>query len=108
MGQNFDQAKCEDTFWPLPNILMASVFIYSAGKAGSWVEEKTECFPNSAWVCRVYICNKVSIVLDFTIFLVGLRPRICVKYFLSFPQKNLSPEKTEKNEIWIYFSIFEW
>ena len=22
---------------------------------------------------------------------------ICVKYFLSFPQKNLSPEKTETN-----------
>ena len=25
------------------------------------------------------------------------RPGICVKYFLSFPQKNLSPEKTETN-----------
>ena len=26
-----------------------------------------------------------------------LWPGICVKSFLSFPQKNLSPEKTEKN-----------
>ena len=25
MGQNCDQAKCDDTFWPVPNILMASV-----------------------------------------------------------------------------------
>ena len=25
------------------------------------------------------------------------RPRICIKYFLSFPQKNLSQEKTETN-----------
>ena len=25
------------------------------------------------------------------------RPGICVKYLLSFPQKNLSPEKTETN-----------
>ena len=28
---------------------------------------------------------------------IGLRPGICVKYFLSFPQKNLSPEKTATN-----------
>ena len=28
-----------------------------------------------------------------------LRPRIGVKYFLSFPQKNLSPEKTETNQV---------
>ena len=27
----------------------------------------------------------------------SIGPRICVKYFLSFPQKNLSPEKTETN-----------
>ena len=26
-----------------------------------------------------------------------IRSGICVKYFLSFPQKNLSPEKTETN-----------
>ena len=26
-----------------------------------------------------------------------IRPRMCVKYFLSFPQKHLSPEKTETN-----------
>ena len=25
MGQNFDQAKHDDTFWSMPNILMASV-----------------------------------------------------------------------------------
>ena len=28
---------------------------------------------------------------------VKLWPGICAKYFLSFPQKNLSPEKTETN-----------
>ena len=28
---------------------------------------------------------------------VSCGPGICVKYFLSFPQKNLSPEKTETN-----------
>ena len=27
----------------------------------------------------------------------ALRPRIFVKYFFLFPQKNLSPEKTETN-----------
>ena len=27
----------------------------------------------------------------------GSQAGICVKYFLSFPQKNLSPEKTETN-----------
>ena len=25
MGQNFDQAKCDNTFWPMPNILKGSV-----------------------------------------------------------------------------------
>ena len=25
MGQNFDQAKCDNTFWPRPNILTGSV-----------------------------------------------------------------------------------
>ena len=29
--------------------------------------------------------------------LAGLWPGMCVKYFLSFPEKNLSPEKTETN-----------
>ena len=30
MGQNFDQAKHDDTFWPMPNILNPSVgFKYS-------------------------------------------------------------------------------
>ena len=28
-----------------------------------------------------------------------LRPRICAKYFLSFPQKNLQPEKIETNYV---------
>ena len=27
MGQNFDQAKRDDTFWPIPNILKGSVHI---------------------------------------------------------------------------------
>ena len=31
-----------------------------------------------------------------------LRPRIGVKYFLSFPQKNLSPEKTETNQVFTF------
>ena len=30
-------------------------------------------------------------------YFLTLWPGICVKYFLSFPQKNLSPEKTETN-----------
>ena len=30
-------------------------------------------------------------------FLITLWLGICVKYFLSFPQKNRSPEKTETN-----------
>ena len=29
--------------------------------------------------------------------LIRLWPGICAKYFLSFPQKNLPPEKTETN-----------
>ena len=33
MGQNFDQAKCDDTFWPLPNILKGSVHVL-LGTAG--------------------------------------------------------------------------
>ena len=28
MGQNFDQAKCDNTFWPRPNILTGSVVNY--------------------------------------------------------------------------------
>ena len=39
MSQNFDQAKCDNTFWPRPNILTGSVvkiastlpFFFSAG-----------------------------------------------------------------------------
>ena len=27
MAQNFDQAKCDNTFWPMPNILKGSVSI---------------------------------------------------------------------------------
>ena len=30
------------------------------------------------------------------------RPGICLKYFLSFPQKNLSPEKTESNLVFTF------
>ena len=30
------------------------------------------------------------------------RPGICVEYFLSFPQKNLSPEKTETNQVFTF------
>ena len=30
------------------------------------------------------------------------RPGICVKYFLSFPQKNLSPEKAETNQVFTF------
>ena len=33
---------------------------------------------------------------------IGLRPGICVKYFRSFPQKNLSSEKTEKNLLFTF------
>ena len=35
-------------------------------------------------------------------------PRICVQYFFLFPQKNLSPEKTETNEVLykLYKKIF--
>ena len=29
-------------------------------------------------------------------------------HFLSFPQKNLSPEKSETNYVSVYCSIFEW
>ena len=32
----------------------------------------------------------------------SLMPGICVKYFFSFPQKNLSPEKTEKNYVFTF------
>ena len=28
---------------------------------------------------------------------IGLMPGICVKYFLSFPHRNLTPQKTETN-----------
>ena len=31
-----------------------------------------------------------------------VRHRICVKHFLSFPQKNLSPDKTETNEVFTF------
>ena len=30
---------------------------------------------------------------------------LCVKYFLSFPQKNLSPDKIETNYVSVYFLI---
>ena len=33
------------------------------------------------------------------------RPGICVEYFLSFPQKNLSPEKTETNQARTYLQL---
>ena len=33
---------------------------------------------------------------------IPVRPRICVNHFLSFPQKNLSPEKTETNEVFTF------
>ena len=38
----------------------------------------------------------------FTIQEEQLRPRIEVKYFLSFPQKNLSPEETETNQVFTF------
>ena len=37
-----------------------------------------------------------------------LRPRICVKYFLLFPQKNLSPEKTETNKVFTFQFLASW
>ena len=41
------------------------------------------------------------------IFEMALRPRICVKYFLSFPQKKpVTRENWDK--LSVYFSIFEW
>ena len=45
----------------------------------------------------MFKCHCLS---NFASFQERLRPRICVKYFLSFPQKNLSPEKTETN--WLF------
>ena len=40
---------------------------------------------------------EIFIKYCFFEFRVHLRPGICVNYFLSFPQKKLSPEKTETN-----------
>ena len=34
--------------------------------------------------------------------LAQLRLGICVKYFLTFPQKNLPPEKTETNSVYTF------
>ena len=34
MGQNFDQAKCDNTFWPRPNILKGSVHTLKKGEFG--------------------------------------------------------------------------
>ena len=35
----------------------------------------------------------------------GVRPGICVKYFLSFPQKkNLPPEEAERKQVFFSFS----
>ena len=37
------------------------------------------------------------------------RPGLCVKYFLSFPQKNLSPEKIETDPMLIFqLILFYW
>ena len=41
-------------------------------------------------------------VKKWTTLFGGLGPGICVKYFLSFPQNNLSPEKTETNEVFTF------
>ena len=61
-------------------------------------DEKTA--PHQGNLLRV-IDNKIvrrwGISIFLNIFFFSVRPGICVKYFLSFPQKNLSPEKTETN-----------
>ena len=36
------------------------------------------------------------------------RPGICVKHFLSFPQKNLSPEKTGWRKLFYFYFILFW
>ena len=41
--------------------------------------------------------HKPFLIEILTLDTKGQRPGICVKYFLAFPQKNLSPEKTETN-----------
>ena len=41
--------------------------------------------------------HKPFLIEILTLDTKGQRPGICVKYFLAFPQKNLSPEKSETN-----------
>ena len=43
-------------------------------------------------------CSKIKVKhCRHPILVMKIRPGICVKYFLSLSQKNLSPEKTETN-----------
>ena len=48
----------------------------------------------------IYLLNCSHVLFDklhseLAMWLVSSVPEICIKYFLSFPLKNLSPEKTE-------------
>ena len=59
-------------------------------------------------VLALLICIwvRVAKVVEFQDnFLTQLWTKICVKYFLLFPQENLPPEKTETN-LWAFHPIF--
>ena len=55
MAQNFDQAKCDNTFWPTPNILGGSVSFVECGEYKKITEKLFKNF-----------CSKVQIIKPFT------------------------------------------
>ena len=55
---------------------------------------------------QYFIQNETScFCANFVSSFFNLSPGICVKYFLSFPQKNLSPEKTETKLTKCFFGV---
>ena len=56
-----------------------------------------EYLPQDYLSGSLFTLNLVNLwnLVTFEIFVRILRPEICIRYFLTFPQKNLSQEKTE-------------
>ena len=53
MGQNFDQAKCDNNFWPRPKILCPSVLQMNSAAVSTKIKqnalEALECRYNKVW-----------------------------------------------------------
>jgi hypothetical protein len=103
MGQNFEQAKCDNTFWPRPNILKGSV--------DSWNFQQmldlgfSETSQNFSWGCEVSVNPK---------------SRICWKFQLSISKtvgyadleevniSNLASPFINKNSKFVFILLLTW